>query len=45
MNKYQFILAILTLIFPYIFNNLSLDFKIIEGKISLIIKFGKKNIK
>jgi len=45
MNKYQFILATLTMTLPYIFNNLSFEFRIIKGKISLIIKFGKKNIK
>ncbi|MBU3187654.1 hypothetical protein [Clostridium estertheticum] len=45
MSKFQFILAALALIFPYVFNDLSFKFKFINGKVSLIIKFGKKNKK
>ena len=45
MNKFEFILAILTLIFSYILNGLSLVIVIEEGKMSFIIKYIGKNLK
>ena len=45
MNKYEFILAILTFMFPSILNGLSLVIVIVKEKKSFTLKYKGKNFK